>query len=323
MSVTSCSAQSSSRSLGGLGRALLLAIGLMLVWATTASAQARRARTPEERRAALAPPPADSLSQLVVLRNGTTLIGRTIAIVGDSVQFAANVGTVTFAFADVEEVRIVAPGDVRDGQYWFLNPNDTRLLFAPTARMLPRGDGYFSAYYVVLPGVAYGITDRVTIGGGVSLVPGLSLGEQVYYVTPKVGFVQRENVQLAAGALIAAAPFNDAGDTSERFGVLYGVGTLGSRDRNVTLGLGWGFAGDDVESSPVIMLGGQTRVSRRVSLVSENYVFRAIGDGALVSYGARFMGERIAVDLAFINFVGGGGGTIFPGVPFVGFVFNF
>ncbi len=303
-------------------RLLLVGTAVLLASAAPASAQ-DPTRAIEQHRVALAPPASDSVSQLVVLRNGTTLLGRTIAIVGDSVRFASNVGTVSFALADVEEVRLVAAGDIRDGRYWFPNPNDTRLLFAPTARMLRRGEGYFSSYYVFLPGVAYGVTDRFTIGGGISLIPGVDLNDQLLYITPKIGLVDRGNVQLAAGALVATIPFSDDNDGFEAVGVLYGVGTTGSADRNLTLGLGFGFAGSDVESSPAVMLGGQTRVSRRFALVSENYYFPAVGDGALVSYGGRFMGERIAVDLGFFNLIGNDTGVIFPGFPFIGLVFNF
>jgi hypothetical protein len=60
-----------------------------------------------------------------------------------------------------------------------LDPNYSRLLFAPTGRPLRAGDGYFSDYELLFPGVAYGLTDNVTLAGGVAIVPGLGLGEQL------------------------------------------------------------------------------------------------------------------------------------------------
>ena len=40
----------------------------------------------------------------------------------------------------------------------------------------------------------------------------------------------------------------------------------------------------------------------------------------LLSYGARVLGEKISVDLAFINFAGK---MVFPGIPYVYFVVRF
>jgi len=52
-------------------------------------------------------------------------------------------------------------------------------MFAPTGRPLGKGDGYFSNHYVVFPGVTYGITDHVSVAGGVSVVPAVRLGDQL------------------------------------------------------------------------------------------------------------------------------------------------
>jgi hypothetical protein len=42
------------------------------------------------------------------------------------------------------------------------DPNYSRLLFAPTGRPLKKGDGYFSDYEVLFPGLAVGLTDHVS-----------------------------------------------------------------------------------------------------------------------------------------------------------------
>jgi energy-converting hydrogenase Eha subunit B len=65
------------------------------------------------------------------------------------------------------------------------------------------------------------------------------------------------------------------------------------------------------------MVGGEHRVSRRIKLVTENYVFP---DGGLVSGGVRFLGERLSVDLGLVSPVGAGG---FVAVPMVNFVWKF
>jgi hypothetical protein len=47
-------------------------------------------------------------------------------------------------------------GEIAAGEYKRFDPNNTRLFFAPTARPLKQGQGYFSAYQIFFPFVAIG-----------------------------------------------------------------------------------------------------------------------------------------------------------------------
>ena len=260
--------------------------------------------------------------QSIHLRDGTALIGRIVAAHADTVRFRSSIGESDLAVRSIARIDEAPATALRpNGEFWFPNPNATRLLFAPTGRMLPRGTGYFSDYYIIRPGVAYSATDQVTIGGGVSLVPGAST--QAFWVTPKVGLYNRERVNLAAGALVIYIPdLDDSPGSSDQgpYGIAYGVGTWGGPDASVTAGVGYAFSSRNVSGQPVAMLGAEARLSRRVAFVTENYVIPKFDEGPLVSYGLRFMGEQISLDLAFINVARD---PIFPGAPFVGFVFNF
>jgi hypothetical protein len=204
---------------------------------------------------------------------------------------------------------------MKDGEYWFPNPNSTRLFFAPSGRMLDQGEGYVSDYEVFFPGFAVGVTNHVSIGGGMSLFPA-GLDEQVYYLAPKIGGEVRENVNLALGALILGGL-----GTESTAGIMYGVGTFGPPDASLTAGLGYGFAGTTVAKNPVIMLGGEFRVSKRIGLVTENYIIpNTEYINPLYSYGVRLMGEKLTVDLALFN----ASGSDTPiGLPYVDFVFRF
>src|SRR5690349_21296794 len=159
------------------------------------------------------PPPrpvlvvADSgTTQRLVLKDGSELMGR-ITSVGDStVQFQGNLGLITIRSDQILRVHSERGGMVKLGQYYFPNPNSTRLIFAPTGRMLDRGEGYFSDYWVFFPGISFAVTDMFSMGGGMSIFPGVGLGEQLLYVTPKLGIVQREKYNAAVGVLYAAIP---------------------------------------------------------------------------------------------------------------------
>lgn len=249
--------------------------------------------------------------QIITVRDGSSLVGRIVSVRPDSVDFQASMGRVTIATRDIREIKEADADRMHGGEYWFPNPNATRLFFAPTGQMLKKGEGYFSDYELFFPGFAYGVTDNFSIGGGMSIFPA-GLDEQVYYVTPKVGMSFGEQLHLSAGLLLAGT----SGGTG---GVGYGVGTYGTGDGSVTAGLGYGFAGGDIEARPLVMLGGEKRVSRRIALVTENYLLPISDDNILYSFGVRFLGEKLTTDLALVNLVGSN--TI--GVPYVDFVFKF
>jgi hypothetical protein len=249
--------------------------------------------------------------QLVTLKDGSTIFGRIVSVNADTVIFESRAGRIQLAAGAIKDIKTIDDADLREGEYWFPNPNSTRLFFAPSGQMLKRGEGYFSDYELFFPGVAYGLTDNVTIGGGFSLFPA-SAEDQVYYVTPKIGVSLSDKVHVAAGMLFAGTQ----GGTG---GVYYGVGTYGDGNASVSLGAGYGFAGGKIERKPVGMIGGEVRVSRRVGLVTENYLLPVSDNNILYSFGLRFMGEKITTDLALVNVSGSG----IIGVPFVDFVFRF
>ena len=107
-------------------------------------------------------------------------------------------------------------------------------------------------------------------------------------------------------------------------GILYGVGTYGTTETSITAGFGYGFVYDDDDSDttdkPMLMLGGEKRLSKRTALVTENWLSPGV-DQPLVSYGIRFFGEKLSVDLALITPLGAD--YIFPGMPYIDFVFHF
>ncbi|MDP9178747.1 MAG: hypothetical protein M3O61_13775 [Gemmatimonadota bacterium] len=245
--------------------------------------------------------------------DGSSIVGRVVAANDSSIQVQTSGGLLTIPFTSI---RTVQTASQRAAEGWFPNPNDTRLFFAPTGRMLKKGEGYFSVYQLFLPGVAYGVTDNFTIGGGVSVVP-TGLENQIYYITPKVGMSVGEKVHLGAGVLVAGA-FRGGDDFG---GIFYGVGTYGTSDASVTGGLGYGFVGEDVASEPLGMIGGEKRISRRVALVTENYfVTSGIGD-PLISGGVRFMSEKLTVDFALFSLLGNN--DTVPFFPWIDFVFKF
>lgn len=281
-------------------------------------------------------PPKDGYTQLIDLDDGSTLNGRILEVNEDEVTIESSIGKVTILSSKILQIREVPITDIRGGVYWFPNPNRTRLYLGPTARMTPKGTGSFSSVYVFFPSATYGLTNNVTLSGGMSLFPGLGIDEQLFYFIPKVGVGAAKNLSVAASALITILPeWADAGEeidtdgdgwTDETIeetvtvGILFGVATYGTDDKSVTFGLGFGYADEEIADKPAVLFGGEYRVARRLSLVSENWVMPGV-EPLLISYGVRFFGEGIAVDLAFINVASEDFVPI--GIPYVGFTWNY
>ncbi len=195
--------------------------------------------------------------------------------------------------------------------------NYTRLLFSTTGRPLGKGEGYFSDHYVVFPGVAYGLTDNISVGGGLSVVPGLGLSDQLYYGTARVGKQFSERVAASGGVLVARG---GEGET-DTLGLGFVMATFGRPDKSLTVGGGvartvseeyyteyegreWrGNFRNKAEYTPVVMVGGTARLSPRLALVSENWLvlsedFRLSEQPFAV--GVRFLGDRLTADVGVV-----------------------
>jgi len=254
--------------------------------------------------------PGTDTVQILTTRDGATNIGRIVELGTEEIRFETNYGTMAISIENIEAIRGVPTSSIRQGKYWGPNPNTSRLFFSPTGRMLKQGEGYVADYYVFFPCVTYGLTDRLTFGGGMSLFPGGT--EQLFYFTPKVGIVSSESTNLAAGALIVKMP----GDSDvASIGVLYGVGTFGSPDASLTVGLGYGYSDGNLAERPVMMVGGEKRLSRRTAFVTENWVYP--GEHPLISGGLRFFGEKLCVDFGLLTILGAKDVGFAPYIDFV------
>lgn len=219
----------------------------------------------------------------------------------------------------VKRTRILDERNYKNGQYWFENPNSTRYFFAPSAFSLREGEAYYQNTYVVINSFNVGVTNNFTIGGGFELISTFT-GEPTFFITPKYTFPVADKWRAGGGVLYLTTTIADSDFSG--MGIGYGVVTYGNTDNNATLGLGYGFVNDEFADRPVLTLSGMTRVSRKLGLVTENWIIPSGDIGGLFSYGLRFMGERATVDLGFLN-NRDIAETIFIGVPYVDFVIKF
>lgn len=210
----------------------------------------------------------------------------------------------------------------KDGWFWFENPHATRYLFGPSAINLKRGEKYYQNTWLFLNSFNVGVTDHFSIGGGVEFLTtfiSLAQGEfnPAIIVTPKFGYQVAQKMHAGGGLLLAKIP------GSSLSGIAYGVGTIGSLDKNFTGGLGWGFIEGSFTSRPVITFSTMLRMSRKTAFVSENWLVpNYAGYYGVYSYGIRLFSENMAVDLALLNNPDLAD-LLVVGLPFVSFTVKF
>ena len=247
--------------------------------------------------------------------NSQPLTGKVYyVILNDGMKFFANIaekraqeyvfttqyyGTFTAAFSEIKYLKEVE-NKLRRDAYWIPNPHDSRLFFGPTGRGIPGGEGYFQTIWGYLNSFNYGVSDHLSLGTTFFLFPGVPLEYSVYSLTPKISLPVSTNASVAAGVLYASLFDN-------KFGIVYGAGTYGTKNDHLTGGLGFGFLDDELSKTPVVMFGGVKRVSNRVSLMTENYVVTFAENEANFQqketyvgglYGLRFIWPRTNLDLA-------------------------
>jgi hypothetical protein len=260
-------------------------------------------------------PPADSTAVVSLrLTDGSQLTGRIVAADDTSVTLLTFAGArVTVPHKSISSWRPQA-GRVTASGFRHADPNTSRLFFAPTARTLPQGTGYFADYYLFFPVAAFGVTDRVMLSGGMSIIPGLS--SQLLYVAGKVGVVSGPQAAFAFGGFWATVP----GESDASLGAGYAVATLGSEDQAVTLMAGYPFTTTDLAREPLFVVGGESRIGDRSKLLGE--LWKLPEEGSVPAlFGVRWFGDRLAVGFGFV-YVLGSDVEGWPLVPWVDFAVN-
>ena len=242
---------------------------------------------------------ADAPLYRIETSDGQTLIGTIVSDTDDTVVLdSRGVGVVRLPRAEIERMTRVDPDQLRDGEYWYPNPQSTRYLFAPNALGLPRGQGYYQNTWILLNNVNYGVSENFSVGAGT--IPIFLFGAEALplWVLPKVSVSgPQEQFHFAGGAVLGGILGSDGGSA----GLLYGSATVGSRDHNATFGVGYGYTNGSLAETPLFNISGMTRISPSFYLLSENYVIPGPEGTTLISAGLRWAPENFAVDFALVR----------------------
>ena len=169
--------------------------------------------------------------------------------------------------------------------------------FVPNGYGLKKGEGYYQNTWILFNQLSYGLHDYFSLGVGMLPLFLFAGAPTPLWITPKVQFpVVEDKVNMGAG-LLAATIIPEGGV----IGITYGVVSLGSRDHNLSAGLGWGFSDGGWADVPTFSLSGMTRISVKTFLMTENYFINTGGDNiGIISLGGRTVQRRLAVDYGLI-----------------------
>jgi hypothetical protein len=250
---------------------------------------------------------------------GNVFMGVIVSHNEDSIVLnSAELGEITINRVNIISIKNIGIGRMVDGRYWFENPQSTRYFFATNARGLKQGHWYYQNTWIFFNNVNAGVTDNISLGVGI--IPLFLFGSSTspVWFMPKVSIpIKTDNLYLAAGGLFGGL----IGEESAGLGFAYGVATVGSSDKNLSLGLGYGYAGSEWSNTPFVNISGMLRVARRTYLLTENYFISADSETyGLLSFGIRYAPEQLAVDFGLIRPTDADG---LIGVPWLGITIPF
>jgi hypothetical protein len=241
-----------------------------------------------------------------------TLIRQDSASVGLKTD---KLGALTFQRKDIKSFTVLKGVVQADGRLWLPNPQSARYFWAPNGYGLDKGEGYYQNIWILYNQVSVGLTKNFSIGAG--MLPLFLFGgaPTPVFLVPKFSFpLVKEKVNLGAGAFLGTV----LGEETGVFGLLYGTSTFGSRDKNLSVGLAYGFAGSQMMDIPIINISGMVRVGPRGYMLTENYIITAEGETVVfLSLGGRSIFRNVGLDYSlwfpFFSDMG-----TFVAMPFLG-----
>jgi len=263
----------------------------------------------------------DTLNYYILTTDGNTYRGKILSRDSLSILFnLERLGEQSFLKSEIKEMQALDKEKVVDNEYWMDNPQSTRYFFSPNAYGLKKGEGYYQNVWVLVNSFAVGVTDYFSIGGGVVPLFLFAGSPTPIWFTPKFSIpVVRDKFNLGAGALMGTV----LGEEETGFGILYGISTFGSKDKNVSLGLGYGYAGGDWAKAPMINLNTMIRFGPKGYFISENYFMQTEGTTALIfSFGGRHIIQKAGLDYGLIIPIISDMGT-FLALPWLGITIPF
>lgn len=265
--------------------------------------------------------PQDSSLVYIEMTDGNEFIGTLVSEDNVKIELITEkLGRIVIRKVDIKNRKTISANQIVEGRLWFENPQATRYFWAPNGYGLKKGEGNYQNIYVLWNQFSIGVTDNFSVGAGVIPLFLFDGAPTPVFVTPKISIpIKKDKINLGAGVLAGTI----LGEDFDSFGLLYGLSTFGSRDKNVSVGLAYGFAGGEWANSPLVNVSSLIRASNRMYFVTENYILPFDeASGVVIGLGGRWIIKKAALDfmlgIPVIEDMGA-----FLAVPIIGFTIPF
>ncbi len=239
---------------------------------------------------------------------------------------------IQIALSNVQDIRVIPKSQIHNGEYWFENPHHSRHYFMKSGLHLKKGEATYQNTYLFFHSFNWAVTDNLTLGISFELLSILFSGQSkrnaidfdpIYVLTPQYTIQVHDNWRMGIGIM-----YGQVADIFENIAIGYGLLTYGNSEHNATLGLGlgsfdYGYYG--TKSDLVVNLSGMTRITKHISLVTENWFYpkeKDWGSTEIFTYGMRFIWETMSLDIALLN-NNKIASSIPIGIPFVNFAIKY
>ncbi|RLD25093.1 MAG: hypothetical protein DRI71_00610 [Bacteroidetes bacterium] len=238
---------------------------------------------------------ADSLVR-VEMYDGNEFRGVLVAIDEEKVVLKSNaLGQITLYRKYIKKIEMVDSLEVKAAKPGYSEIHSTRYLFTSSAYGLEKGDSYYQNILVFYNQYNVGITDRFSMSFGILPFFLIAGSPTPVGVTPKYSFpVAKDKVNLSVGVLIG----DIIGENNGIIALPHVTATFGSREKNVSIGMGYVFADGQLVPYPVINFSGLIKVSRRTFLMTENHI---ISDGSYI-VGLSIVGAKSIISKAALSY---------------------
>lgn len=266
----------------------------------------------------------DSIKSRIETIDGNEYIGVILERSVDKIRIKTDkLGEISILNKDVKRVSKITSAQLKNGTYWLNNPQSTRYLWSPNGYNLNKGEGYYQNVWILFNQAVYGITDHFSAGVGVMPLFLFAGSPTPVWITLKYSVpVVKDKVNLGAGALMGTIVGAGTGNNNYA-GILYGISTFGSKDKNISVGMGWGFADGRIAHTPTININGMIRTGAKGYFITENY-FIGTPDNfvILMSLGGRRIIKNFGLDYGVLLPLGADISS-FVAIPWLGFTVPF
>lgn len=195
---------------------------------------------------------------------------------------------------------------VRSGFNRTTNRYGAHYFLGTSAIPIDQGTGWYKNTMVSFNSATYCLTEHLSFGAGIDLVSLVSSRSNGPLWTTRLqlsGSVS-DVVHLGAVATYLRVPLPRASadgadlEPSTGFGAGLAMITIGNADNQLTLAGGLPYDGSTYSYGPLLFIAGAARFFPNVALITEHWILSdPNGSFAMHSFGARVIGQHLAIDL--------------------------